>query len=173
MVLKQRRKIIGLVIKRNNLFIFNIQIPGKTILVKRRGRSTYLFSKNPQISLKHRRLGYVSNTRVVGASKLTDEIDILGEVHIEEQLSSDFEKDEEGENSKLPTMIIIIATSISGDDLNNFKETCVEQLCNSSIENKYTKIVRNRKMTPITHKEQEIYANLWRSYDLSSLSEKT
>ena len=59
--------------------------------------------------------------------------------------------------------VMLIARSTSKDnknDLDNFEETYVEQLYNLCIENKYTKIVKYKKMTPITHKLQEIYANL-------------
>ncbi len=83
MVLKQRGKTIGLATKRKNLFILN-QIPGKTMLIKGRGRPTYLLSKNLQIRLWHRRLGHASNVRVVGASKLIDGIEISREDHTKE-----------------------------------------------------------------------------------------
>lgn len=54
------------------------------MLVKEGRRSTYFLSKNLQIKLWHRRFGYTSNARVVGAFKLTNKIDILGKDYIEE-----------------------------------------------------------------------------------------
>lgn len=51
MVLKERGKIIGLATKRKNLFILNIQISGKTMLFKERGKLTYFLGKNIQIRL--------------------------------------------------------------------------------------------------------------------------
>lgn len=76
MILKQGGKTIGLVTRKKNMFIPNTQIPGKTMLVKGRGRPTYLLSTNPQIKFWHRRLRYASNAKVVGTSKLTNGIDI-------------------------------------------------------------------------------------------------
>lgn len=45
-VSKQMEKIIELAIKRKNLFIFNIQILGKIILVREKGMLIYLFNIN-------------------------------------------------------------------------------------------------------------------------------
>lgn len=76
-LLRQGGKIIGLTIKKKNLFIFNTQLSGKSMLVKDRNKPIYLVSKNSHIRLWHRRLGYTRNARVVEASKVTDEIDII------------------------------------------------------------------------------------------------
>ena len=84
-------------------------------------------------------------------SNWTDGIDILAEDHIEKQLSSDSEKDDEKNNLELPTAMLMIANT-SKDDPNNFEKTYVDQLYNSCIENKHTKIVKHKKMTPTTCK---------------------
>lgn len=81
---------------------------------------------------------------------LTDEINILGKSHIEEQFTSNFEKDEEKENSELPTRMLMIIANTSGNNISNFEESYIEQLCNLCIDNKYTKIVRYRMITPTT-----------------------
>lgn len=52
MILKQEESIIGLDTRRKNLFILDIHTPpGKVMLFKKRGKSIYLLSKNPQIRL--------------------------------------------------------------------------------------------------------------------------
>ena len=75
MILKQGGKTIGSVIRKQNLFVLDIQISG-AILVKRKGILIYLVNKNSQIKLRHKELGYASYGRVVKASKLTNSIDI-------------------------------------------------------------------------------------------------
>lgn len=103
MVLRQGGKIIELTIRKKILFVLNIQLSGKSILMKDRDRPTYLVSKNPQIKLWYKRLGYIYNARVIEASKLTDGIDIMikdSQQKIEEQFSSNSGKEMENENSK-------------------------------------------------------------------------
>lgn len=77
MVLKQGGSTLGIANRHKNLFIHETDSKAKAMLMKRRGRPTYLLSKNPQIRLGHRQLGYASNARVVEASKLTKGIDIM------------------------------------------------------------------------------------------------
>lgn len=64
-VLKQEEKIIGSVIRKKKLFIFNTPPLLRTILVKSRGRTTYLFSQNSEIRFRHRRLEHIYNTRII------------------------------------------------------------------------------------------------------------
>lgn len=126
-VLKWRKKTIELSIKKKNLFIVKTQIPGKIILVKSRRRLTYLFSKNLQIRLWYKRIGYASNTRVVGASKLTNRIDITiedGHQMPEKQLFSNFKEDKKDKNAEfLTTTTLLKITSISRNNSNNLEET--------------------------------------------------
>lgn len=49
--MKLGRKIIGLAIKKKNLFILDISPPLRIMLVKNKGQLTYLLSKNPQLKL--------------------------------------------------------------------------------------------------------------------------
>lgn len=62
--------------------------------------------------------------------KLTDGIDIRiedSQQSIEKQRFSEFEEDEEDENLERSTIILLLKiTSISGSNLNNFKETNVK-----------------------------------------------
>ena len=65
MVLKKGGEIIGSATRKRNLFILDTSTPLKTILVRDRGRPTYLLNSNPQIRLWYRRIGHASNTSVV------------------------------------------------------------------------------------------------------------
>ena len=59
--------------------------------------------------------------------------------------NSDPKKDEKRENLKSPIIMLIIA-SITRNDSNSFEETYIKQFCNSCIKNKYTKIVKYKKL---------------------------
>ena len=68
----------------------------------------------------------------------------------------------------LTTTLLNKVTSTSSIDLDdNF-----EQLCDSCIESKHTKIIRHKKMTLTTCKLQEIHADLWGPHDPPLLSRK-
>lgn len=121
MILKQKEKTIKLATRKKNLFVFNIQIPGKIMLVKRRRKLIYLFNKNPQIRLWYRKLGYASNARILKASKLTNGIDILEKVLIKEKFFFDFKENEKGEN-----LVPIMAISTSRDNSNDFKKIYIK-----------------------------------------------
>ena len=135
------------------------------MLIKGQGRPTYLLSKNSQIRLWHRRLGYTSNTKVVEPSKLNNGIDIIIEDDLLiENLSSDSEIDNKdkckdlgqifttnNEHERLSPLIAII---------NNSDNDEIEKLYNPCSENMHIKTVRYKKMTPTTRKLQEIHADL-------------
>ena len=75
MILKQGGSQIGLAVRHKNLFILETESE-KAMLVRGRGRPTYLLSPDPQTRLWHRRLGHASNARVAQASKLVDGINL-------------------------------------------------------------------------------------------------
>lgn len=102
------------------------------------------------------------------AFKLTDRINLTieeGQQTKEEPFfsnSKDNNKDKNLEpsfasNTLLGPVITLLnkVTSISTDF-----DHSIEQLCNLCIENKYTKIVKHKKITPTTYKLKEIYADL-------------
>ena len=77
MVLIKAENLIGSITRRKNLFVLNTQTcDNKAMLIKGRRRLIYLLSKNSQIRLWHRWIEHISNTRVMEASKHTDDIDI-------------------------------------------------------------------------------------------------
>ena len=53
-----------------------------------------------------------------------------------------------------------MVASTSENDSKNFEKTYVEQLCNSCIKSKQTKIVKYKKMTSTTCKLEKIHADL-------------
>lgn len=71
------------------------------MLVKRRGRSTYLFNFNLQICFWHCHLGYASNTRVIQASKLVDGINLREKISSEDKLHSFDSKPKVEDNERL------------------------------------------------------------------------
>ena len=142
------------------MFILNTQIaPSKTMLVKGRRKPTYQLSSNLQVRLWHRRFGYTSNARVIQASKLVDGIDLgktgpVNKPHFSNSESSD--SDAEAINKAIEYNL--------GD---------VEELCETCIESKYTRIVKSKKMTPTTRRLQEVHANLWGPQEPASISGKS
>lgn len=89
MTLIKNRKIIVHVRKNQNLFLLDFVIPGKiikishkspmsrTIVLRRRERSTHLVNKNKKIRIWHRKLSHVNNARVIRALTLVDGIDLF------------------------------------------------------------------------------------------------
>ena len=148
------------------------------MLVNSRGRPTYLLSKNPQIKLGHRRLGYVSNTRIIEVFKLNDKIEIMIEDdHLTEDLPFDLEMDEKDKYEDLGQTLIADHKHERLSPLmaiiNDPNSSEIEKLCDLCIESKYTKIVRYKKLTPTTRKLQKIHADLWELHDPLLLLEKT
>lgn len=68
------------------------------MLVKKKSQLMYLLSKNLQIKLLHRQLGYASNTKVVKISKLSNGIKIMmDKEQQEEHFFSDFKSETESQ----------------------------------------------------------------------------
>ena len=129
------------------------------MLVRERGRPTYLLSSNPQIRLWHCRLGYASNARVIQVSKLVDKIDLEGAAIQKDESylnSSDFKTDDEDikqsdtDADNEPASINKMTNNING----------IEQLCETCIKSKHTRIVKSKKMTSITKRLQEVHTDL-------------
>lgn len=53
MVLKQGESTFGVANRHKNLFVIETSLKAKIMLIKRKGRSTYLLSKNPQMRFWH------------------------------------------------------------------------------------------------------------------------
>lgn len=137
------------------------------MLIRGRERPTYRFNSNPQTRLWHCCIGHASNTKVVQASKLVDEIDLEKATSPDNELHSfDSEFDNEDSNTDTdnkPTTI----NKVSENDLKY-----IEQLCKTFIKSKYTRIIKSKKMTLITRRLQEVHADLWGSYKPASILRK-
>ena len=86
------------------------------MLVRVRGRPTYLLNSNPQIRLWHCQLGHTSNAKVIQVSKLVDKID-LGEITtepIDEPQSSNSEPESDSDVNKLFPINKVIELNIDG-----------------------------------------------------------
>ena len=164
-ILKQGGSHIGLAMRNKNLFILETKSE-KAMLVRGRDRPTYLLSPDLQTRLWHRRLGHASNARVAQASKLVDGIN-LGEAsrQIDESYSSDSELNNNSDKD------IDTCTPIHKTTEQISEE--VEELCKAYIENKYTRIVKSKKMTPTTKRLQKVHADLWGPHELASISGKS
>ena len=150
---------------------------GKATLVKKRGRSIYLISKNTQIRLWHRRLGHASNTRVIEISKITDSIEIMIDKsqykNKDKCLSSDYKSEADkdinstsSENNNKPEP----STATQLNQVTDLNE--IEELYDSCIKSKHTKINRYKRITSTNRRLQEIHTDLWRPHNLRSLSGK-
>ena len=134
------------------------------MLVRGRGRPTYLLNFNPQIRLWHRRLARTSNARVVQVSKLVDEID-LGEITKEptdKPQSSNSKPESDSDVDKPSPINKAMELNIDG----------VKKLCEACIKSKHTRIVKLKKITPTMRRLQEIHADLWGPHEPVSISGK-
>lgn len=122
MLLKHKEKIIRSVTRRKNLFVLDTQID-KVTLVKESDRPIYLLSKNTQIRLWHRQLEHASNIKVVKASRLTDNLDIIIE---ESQQNDSFSLDSKNDRKVKNLEIDVISD-------NNYPPVYISTLLNQVI----------------------------------------
>lgn len=141
------------------------------MLVKSKGRLIYLLSKNRQIRLSHIKLSHVSNIRAVKAFKLKDGVNIpvkdANQTVAYLFSNSKSDKDdilEEPDTTYLIPMINLNRITNLIDDIKDLYNLC--------IESKHSKVVRHKKMTPITLKFLQIHPNLWKPHNLLLLSGK-
>lgn len=168
--------------KSHNLFTLDLAMPGqimsaisRAMAIKGQGRPTHLVSKNKRIRLWHQRLAYVSNARVIRASKLVEGIDLgLAKEYDPTEVFVDSEdSDNSGDNSRAEPSLAQQHTSEEVDpgsahqikssiDDNN----ALDKLCTPCVGSKSTRVVKkNKSMTPTTSKFKEVHANLWGPHD--------
>ena len=99
MILQKENSIFRVVNRHKNLFIFDTSL--RMVLVKGKGRPTYLLSSNPQICFWHCYLGHASNVGVIQASKLVNKIDLGRVINSEDKLHSSDSEPEKENNKKL------------------------------------------------------------------------
>lgn len=171
MTLMRKDKVIAHAKRVQNLFTLDLAAPGQAMSVRSRamtitgrGRPTHLVSQNKRICIWHRRLGHISNARVVRASKLTDGI-ALGlqdkeydpaKVLIDSDDSDDSESSDietTGAPNPAPTPALALANQVND---------VLDKLCGPCVGSKSTRVVRRDKsITPTTSKLEEVHADLW------------
>ena len=157
-LLRPREKSIRLVTRKKNLFICNTQIPSRKImLVKGQNQPTYLLSKNSQIRLWHRKLKYVSNTRVVEASKLNIRIDI--KIEYDYSIKNFFSNSRRDDNDEYKDLGQTFITNDKYERLfplmaiiNDPNNSEIKKLCDLCNERKHTMTIRHKKMILTTGK---------------------
>lgn len=157
MIFKQRGSTIGVARRYKNVFILETGIKDKAMIVQKRGQPTYLLSLNPQIRLWQRRLSYASNARVIQASKLVDKIDFAEATEPDnEPHFSDSEVDNENNKSEDDAY----RKPININKKMEYNLNDVKELCEACIKSKHTRIIKLKKMTPITKKLQKVHTDL-------------
>ena len=176
--------------KSHNLFTLDLAMPGqimsaisRAMAITGRGRTTHLVSKKKRIRLWHRRLAHVSNARVVKASKLVEDID-LGpakkydptEVFVDSEDSDNSEDDSQAESTLVQQHT---SEKVDSGSTHHIKSSIdnnniLDKLYTPCVGSKSTRVIRrNKSMTPITHKLEEVHADLWGPHDPPSQSGST
>ncbi len=159
-----------------NLFVLELAIPNKAMQVTGRGRPTHLVSKNRKIRIWHRRFGHASNARIIRASKLltgmgnfnNNSYDPTKVYSDSEQSVSDNNNDDEPEPAYTPDQASKASLLATPPD-NDF-----DSLCTPCIANKQTRVIlRNKSMTEVNEKLDEVHVDLWGPHYPPSLSGKT
>lgn len=148
---------------------------------------THLVSKNKKIRIWHRCLSYTSNAYIVKTSKLVNNINLDRNKYnaIEVFINSNIE-DKNNSNIEDKNNIINLDNSFNLDFSSTARDFVANvaitkqktlsssnildfgQLCGLCVKSKLISIVICHKlMTPIKKKLEEIYADLWRLYNLA------
>lgn len=171
MILKKAGIIIGSAQKKKNLFALDLLNDVNRIMIsQRRRRPTYLLSKDPAVRLWHRCFAHASNAWIVQASKLVDGIKLSDAAasNLNDDLSSSDSEAEDREGSEPDVNRDIDIAALLNKIIEN-----IEDLCNTCIESKHTRIVKHKPMTPTVQKLEEIHANLWGLHKPPSISGKS
>ena len=111
------------------------------MLVRDKGRSTYLLNFNPQIWLWHYQLDHASNIRIVQVSKLIDGIYIKKIITkpFDKPHFSDSKSESNSDADQLSLINKIIELNIDG----------MKKLYEVYIKNNNTRIIKSKRITPI------------------------
>ena len=147
-----------------------------------RGQPTHLVSQNKRIRLYHCWLAYISNTRVVKASKLVDGIDLdnnnkeynPAEVFIDLDNSNISELSDSNEKPLIQHPSAKTTPSTVIRRIRTKDSDVLDKLCTPCIGIKSIRVVwKNKSMTPTTDKLEEVHADLWGPYNPPSQSGAT
>ena len=190
MTLMRGNKTIARAKRSHNLFTLDLPMPGqimsaisRAMAITSRGRPTHLVNKNKRIRLWHRRLAHVSNAQVVRASKLVESIDLgpAKEYDPTEVFVDSEDSDDSGDNSRAESFLAQQHTleEVDPGSAHQIKSSiddndALDKLCTPCVGSKSTRVVRrNKSITPITSKLEEVHANLWGPHDPPSQSGST
>lgn len=138
-------------------------------------KPTHIVCKNKQIQIWHYWLDYVSNAKVIRASKLVDGINIkIANVEYKPKkvfIDSDLSKTDKQPNlvNKNPTFLTDFAflSLLANTTLANF-----DQLCGLYVKSESTRTILQKYIILTFNKLEEVYADLWDLNYPSSLSGK-
>lgn len=171
MILKKAENIIGLIQRKKNLFVLDLENNADRIMIaQKRAQPAYLLSKDPKVRLWHYHFAYASNVQIIQAFKLVDGIKLLDATisnSNDNQFSSDLEADD-GKRSNPDIDMHITPTPT----LPNKIIKSIEDLCDMCIKSKYTRIIKHNAMILTVQKLEKIYANFWGPYYPPSISGK-
>lgn len=188
--LMRNGEIIALARRERNLFMLDLIRPGramatisqKAMATTGRGWPTNLVSQNKQICLWHQRLAHVSNARIVRTAKLVDGINLNIEdkrydpvkvtIDSDDSDISDLDANSDPHINNLPNTqpVLEMAHATKANEDNNL----VDKLYIPCVGSKLTQVVRrNKSMTPISSKLEEIYVDLWGPHNPPSQSGST
>lgn len=179
-----------------NLFIFDLATPNKVMQATRRSkammtqgreRPTHLVSKNKRVRIWHRRFGHASNARVIRASRLLTGMGNFNAEYDPTEIYSDSKESESEDGntpppapSTAPENTLLPVEPESNPLTTNSARTAVtvdsdfDSLCSPCVASKQTRVViRNKPMTKVEGKLDEIHVDLWGLYHPASLSGKT
>ena len=188
MTLMKNGSIIARAKRNHNLFTLDLAMPGqimsaisRAMAITGRGRPTHLVSLNKHIRLWHWRLAYASNARVVRASKLVDGIDLGPEkkYNLAKVLIDSKESDANKIGDQPQSMTNLTQTHADPSsairqvkaETNKDNGNILDKLCTACVGSNSTRVVRRDKnITPITNKLEEVHADLWSPHNLPSQS---
>lgn len=143
------------------------------------GQPTHVVSQNHRIWLWHWQIAHISNTCIVGASKLVDGIDLdmenkqynLVEILLNSDNSDNSNKFKLDKAPPLNNIYILSPeTAVIQQTTNN--RNILNRLCIPYIRSKSSQIVKKDKsMTATTNKLEEVYVDIWEAHKPASQSE--
>lgn len=168
-----------------NLFILDLASPNKAMQVTGPGLPTHLVSKNKKVRVWHRSFGHASNARIIRASKLLTGMGSFDNAYDPTEIYSDTEQSESDDDEQLtdlgqrdnkqpvnPDNQLAIPSAMAS--VLDIPESDFDRICTLCIASKQTRVViRNKSMTEVKKKLEEVHVDLWGLHYPPSLSGKT
>ena len=146
MRLKKTGNIIGSAQKKKNLFVLDFENNADKIMIAQgRGWPIYLLNKDPEVRLCHCRFTHASNALIIQTFKLVDRIK-LSDTATNNSNDDQFSLDSEADNGEKSEPDIDMHITPTPALLNKIMES-IEDLCDTCIESKHTRIIKDKAMT--------------------------